>query len=39
MCRNPYCPECADWDETPEGDQDGTLEFDADLTFELQGDR
>jgi hypothetical protein len=27
------------WDETPDGDQDGTIEFDADLAFELQGDR
>lgn len=32
-------PELDEWDETPEGDQDDTIEFDADLAFELQGDR
>lgn len=32
-------PEEWDWDETPEGDQDGTIEFDVDLAFELRGDR
>lgn len=32
-------PEKLPWDETPEGDQDDTIEFDADLAFELRGDR
>lgn len=32
-------PEEWDWDETPEDDQDDTIEFDADLAFELRGDR
>lgn len=31
--------ERATWDETPEGDPDDTIEFDADLAFELRGDR
>lgn len=32
-------PELQEWDETVEGDQDGTIEFDVDLAFELLEDR
>jgi hypothetical protein len=37
--RRHLAPEVMEWDETPDGDQDGTIEFDADLAFELLEDR